>query len=72
MTQTRVEMNTLNVGEMAPHFTLPDQNGTPVQLEQLLGKPVVLFFYPKIQYTRLKPGTSRVPRPLQGLCGWWH
>ena len=28
-------------------FTLPDENGNPVSLEQFRGKHVVLFFYPK-------------------------
>jgi len=31
----------------APDFTLPDENGNPVALEQFRGKTVVLFFYPK-------------------------
>ncbi|WP_127782563.1 peroxiredoxin [Rhodococcus sp. X156] len=34
-------------GEKAPDFTLPDQQGTPRSLYQLLEQgPVVLFFYP--------------------------
>lgn len=40
--------------EKAPSFTLPDPDGQPVRLEDLLGKgPVVLFF---------------VPRPPTGVC----
>src|SRR6516165_12212682 len=31
----------------APEFTLPDENGNPVSLQQFRGKTVVLFFYPK-------------------------
>jgi peroxiredoxin Q/BCP len=31
----------------APDFTLPDENGNPVSLEQFRGKTVVLFFYPR-------------------------
>ncbi len=38
---------TLNVGDTAPDFTLPDQNGNPVALSELRGNPVVLYFYPK-------------------------
>lgn len=38
----------LNVGDRAPDFTLPDQAGTPVTLsERLADKVVVLYFYPK-------------------------
>jgi len=34
-------------GESVPDFELPDQNGTPRRLSDLLkGGPVVLFFYP--------------------------
>jgi thioredoxin-dependent peroxiredoxin len=36
-----------NVGESAPDFTLPDQDGNPVSLSGLRGKTVVLYFYPK-------------------------
>jgi len=37
---------TLQVGDKAPNFTLPDQNGNPVSLNQFLGKKnVVLAFY---------------------------
>jgi len=36
----------LETGEIAPDFTLPDVNGQPVQLSELLKKgPVVLIFY---------------------------
>jgi thioredoxin-dependent peroxiredoxin len=34
-------------GERAPDFTLPDQDGEPVTLSALAGRPVVLYFYPK-------------------------
>jgi cytochrome oxidase Cu insertion factor (SCO1/SenC/PrrC family) len=33
--------------DKAPEFTLPDENGNPVSLQQFRGKTVVLFFYPK-------------------------
>jgi peroxiredoxin Q/BCP len=34
-------------GDIAPDFALPDQDGTPRRLTELLaGGPVVLFFYP--------------------------
>ena len=36
----------LKVGDKAPNFTLPDQNGNKVSLSQFLGKKnVVLAFY---------------------------
>jgi len=35
------------VGQEAPTFTLPSQDGTPISLEQYRGKWVVLYFYPK-------------------------
>lgn len=37
----------LNAGDPAPDFTLPDQNGDPVTLSRLRGRNVVLYFYPK-------------------------
>jgi peroxiredoxin Q/BCP len=35
------------VGQTAPTFTLPSQEGTDISLNQYLGKWVVLYFYPK-------------------------
>ncbi len=37
------------VGSVAPSFTLPSQEGTPVSLNEYKGKWVVLYFYPKDQ-----------------------
>jgi peroxiredoxin Q/BCP len=34
-------------GQKAPDFTLPDQDGNPVKLSDLRGRPVVVYFYPK-------------------------
>ncbi|MBT8420003.1 MAG: thioredoxin-dependent thiol peroxidase [Gammaproteobacteria bacterium] len=42
MTQTKIE-----VGEQAPSFTLPDENEQPISIDDLRGKWVVLYFYPK-------------------------
>ena len=36
----------LRVGDAAPDFTLPDQDGKPVSLADLKSKNVVLVFYP--------------------------
>lgn len=41
-------MGKLKVGDKAPDFTLPDQDGQPFSLAQQRERgPVVLFFYPK-------------------------
>ena len=37
----------LAIGEKAPSFSLPDQNGVVHTLEEYAGKKVVLYFYPK-------------------------
>jgi peroxiredoxin Q/BCP len=37
----------LEAGTTAPSFTLSDQDGTDVRLEDLRGKWVVLWWYPK-------------------------
>lgn len=38
---------TPQVGEQAPDFTGPSQDGSPVSLKDFRGKWVVLYFYPK-------------------------
>jgi peroxiredoxin Q/BCP len=37
----------LAIGDVAPDFTLPDQDGNPVSLSSLRGQRVVIYFYPK-------------------------
>ena len=37
----------LKVGDKAPSFSIPDQNGKPVKLSGFKGKKVVLYFYPR-------------------------
>ena len=37
----------LEIGTVAPDFTLPDQNGTTHSLSDYRGKKVILYFYPK-------------------------
>ena len=39
-------MADVQVGQQAPDFTIPNENGESVTLSQLHGKPVVLVFYP--------------------------
>lgn len=45
----RAEDHIPQAGQMAPTFTLPSQDGTPVSLASYRGKWVVLYFYPKDQ-----------------------
>ena len=37
----------LELGQKAPDFSLPDQNGNDVSLSDFSGKKVVLWFFPK-------------------------
>lgn len=37
----------LKIGDSAPAFSLPDENGRSVSLEQFKGKTVILMFFPK-------------------------
>jgi len=37
----------LNVGDKAPEFTLPNQEGESVSLSDFEGKQVVVWFFPK-------------------------
>ena len=45
----------LEIGTLAPDFTLPDQNGENHSLSDYRGKKVILYFYPKDN----TPGCSR-------------
>lgn len=47
-------MNTLKTGDIAPEFTLLDQNNESVSLSQFRGKRVLVYFYPKA----LTPGCT--------------
>ena len=37
----------LEVGDLAPAFTLPDESGSPVSLSDFAGRNLIIFFYPK-------------------------
>jgi peroxiredoxin Q/BCP len=37
----------LDVGDIAPDFSLPDQDGATVTLSGLRGSPVLVYFYPR-------------------------
>jgi peroxiredoxin Q/BCP len=56
----------LKAGAMAPEFTLPDQDGRPQRLSQLLGgKPLILYFYP----ADFTPGCTKEACDLRDLHG---
>jgi thioredoxin-dependent peroxiredoxin len=40
-------MGTLDTGDKAPDFTLPDQDGKDVSLSDFAGRRVVVYFYPR-------------------------
>ena len=37
----------LNIGDKAPAFTLPNQDGVELSLDNLKGSKIILWFYPK-------------------------
>jgi peroxiredoxin Q/BCP len=37
----------MQVNDKAPDFTLPDQDGRKVSLQDFRGKTVVIYFFPK-------------------------
>ena len=46
--EVQLAKSKVQVGDLAPDFTLPDQSGTLVGLEDFLGKTdIVLYFYPR-------------------------
>lgn len=47
MMKQRSEGKMLEVGTMAPDFTLLNQNGEEISLSQYRGQKVILYFYPK-------------------------
>jgi thioredoxin-dependent peroxiredoxin len=51
---TKAASSDLKAGSLAPDFSLKDEQGNSIQLSDLRGKPVLLFFYPG----DLTPGCS--------------
>jgi hypothetical protein len=43
----RILLAMVHIGEPAPDFRLPDQNGTVVELDGFRGRWVLLWWYPK-------------------------
>lgn len=37
----------INIGDTIPFFSLPDQYGKQVAIAEKIGKPLVIYFYPK-------------------------
>ena len=66
-----------NIGDPAPDFCLPDQNGTEHCLKDYRGKWVVLYFYPRDntsgctaearEFTELKPEFERLGAVILGV-----
>lgn len=50
----------LKVGDIAPPFTLPDDQGNLIRLSDFLGQQVVLYFYPR----------DHTPGCTQEACGF--
>lgn len=46
-TQVGVDMYKLNVGDAIPSFKISGENGEALTEEDLLGNPLVIYFYPK-------------------------
>tara|TARA_R100001086_G_scaffold203013_1_gene119118 strand:+ start:511 stop:987 length:477 start_codon:yes stop_codon:yes gene_type:complete len=67
----------ISAGEPCPRFNLPDDHGAVVASDDLLGKPYVLYFYPKddtsgctleaIEFTRLKRDFDAIGVPVFGV-----
>jgi thioredoxin-dependent peroxiredoxin len=51
----------VSTGDQAPDFELPDQDGEPVRLSELRGKPVVIYFYPKADTRRRETTLDNSP-----------
>lgn len=55
-------IKTLQVGDQAPQFTLPDQNGNEFSLADIAGRRALVYFYPKA----LTPGCTTQAYELTG------
>jgi peroxiredoxin Q/BCP len=70
-------MAELQVGQKAPRFELPRDGGGRLTLEDLSGRPVVLYFYPQddtegctaeaIDFSRLKPEFEKAGASVIGV-----
>ncbi len=72
-----VVMADLDVGDVAPDFTLPADGGSSLKLSSFVGKPVVLYFYPEddtpsctneaISFSQLKSDFEKAGAVVIGL-----
>ena len=70
-------MTELRIGQPAPQFELPAGDGGHLTLSAFLGRPVVLYFYPKddttgctaeaIDFSRLKPEFTKASTTVIGI-----
>lgn len=70
-------MTALQKGDIAPDFTLANENNEPITLSALRGRIAVLYFYPKddssgctaesLQFTELKPQFDALKAELIGI-----
>lgn len=70
-------MAEIQVGQIAPDVELPTDNGSHLNLRELSGKPVVLYFYPQddtetctaeaIEFSRLKPDFNKAGATVVGI-----
>ncbi len=70
-------MTALDIGSVAPDFTLPRDGGGTITLSGLKGNPVVLYFYPKddtsgctqeaIDFSALKPQFEKLDTKVIGM-----
>ena len=66
----------LEIGDIAPSFALQNQDGVEVRLQDILGKTLVLYFYPKDNTS----GCSLEAQDFTSLLGefqswgqmWWE
>ena len=62
-------MGTLSVGDQAPDFELPNQNGQLVRLADFKGKKVLLYFYPKADTPGCTKQANSVKESRAALSG---
>jgi peroxiredoxin Q/BCP len=72
-----IDMADLDVGDLAPQFDLPRDGGGSLSLAALLGRPIVLYFYPQddttgctieaIGFSQLKPEFEKAGAVVIGV-----